>query len=303
VAVPVGAGVGRVVQQVLKRRPVRPPPLESAAVRAVVRPDRDADPVVDQVTEQAVQGRLPVELIEDQPHRRLDLLVGVDGPLARSEPDVADRGHAQEVAAAGLVELALIHAFLDNMKSCFAHHAVQAEQEPVVVVGRVVDRVGVGQEHAEPGTELEQLVPVPVRPGQTAHLQAEDPPDVVECDLGQEPLEPGPSLDRLAALAQVVVDRRHPVPRPSEGDGAVGQGVLAGGGLVVFDHLLGRGLADVDEGRAVEVPGPELGRPEGVIHGRPPRRGWPPGAVRGVGRAGRGVAAVARPGVGSRPSA
>jgi hypothetical protein len=111
--------------------------------------------VVDQVAEQAVQGGLAVELVEDQPHRRLDLLVGVDRPLARGEPDVADRGQAQEVAATGLVELALIHPLLDHVELCFAHHAVQAEQEPVVVVGRVVGRVGVGQEHPESGTELE----------------------------------------------------------------------------------------------------------------------------------------------------
>ena len=133
------------------------------------------------------------------------------------------------------------------------------------MVGRVVDRVGVGQEHAEAGAELEQLVPVAVGAGQPAHLQAEDQADVVEGDLGQEPLEAGPALDRLAALAQVVVDRRDAVAGPAEGDGAVGQGVLAGGGLLMVDHLLGRGLADVDEGRAVEVPGPELGRAEGSV--------------------------------------
>ena len=108
--------------------------------------------MTDQVAEQAVQGRLPVELIEDQPDGRLHLLVGVDGPLARGEADVADRGHAHQRPAAGLVELALIHAFLEDMKLRLAHHAVQAEQEPVVVVGRVVDRLGVGQEDAEAGT-------------------------------------------------------------------------------------------------------------------------------------------------------
>ena len=52
--------------------------------------------------------------------------------------------------------------------------APQAEQEPVVVVGRVVDRVGIGQQHAEPGAQLEQLVPVAIGAGQPAHLQAED---------------------------------------------------------------------------------------------------------------------------------
>ena len=207
----------------------------------------------------------------------------------------------EQLAAAGLVELALVHPLLEDVKLRLAHHAVQAEQEPVVVVGRVVEPVGVGQQHAEAGAQLQQLVPVLARAGQPAHLQAEDQPDVVEGDLGQQPLEPGPALDRLAALAQVVVDDGDAVAGPAEGDGAVGQGVLAGGRLLVVDDLLGRGLADVDDGRAVEVPGPELGRAEGVTHGRPPCGAWPRGAGRGAGRAGRGVAAAGRPGGGPRP--
>ena len=78
----VGPGIDRVVQQVLQRRPVGPPPLQLPAVRPVSRPHRDADLVVDQVAEQAVQRRLAVELVEDQSDGRLDLLVGVDRPLA-----------------------------------------------------------------------------------------------------------------------------------------------------------------------------------------------------------------------------
>ncbi len=146
-------------------------------------------------------------------------------------------------------------------------------------------------------------MPIAVGAGQAAHLQAEDQADVVEGDLGQESLEAGPPLDRLAAPAQVLVDGRDPVACPAEGDGAVGQGILPGGGLLMVADLLRRGLADVDEGRAIEVPGPELGRTEWVIHGRPPRREWPPGALPGAGRAGPGAAVAAPPGGGPRRSA
>ena len=66
-------------------------------------------------------------------------------------------------------------------------------------------------------------MPVAIGAGQSAHLQAEDQPDVVEGDLGQQPLETGPALDRLAALAQVVVDGGDAIGRPAEGDGAVGR--------------------------------------------------------------------------------
>ena len=86
-------------------------------------------------------------------------------------------------------------------------------------------------------------------------------------------------------------------------DGAIGQGILAGGGLLMVVDLLWRGLTDVDEGRAVEVPGPELGRSGGFIHGRPPVPEEPPGAGRGVAPAGRGAGSGDRPGGGPRWSA
>jgi hypothetical protein len=35
---------------------------------------------------------------------------------------------------------------------------------------------------------------------------------------------------------------------PTEGDGQVGQGILPGGRFLVVEHLLGVGLADIDNG-------------------------------------------------------
>src|SRR3954451_15557620 len=114
--------------------------------------------------------------------------------------------------------------------------------------------VGVGQQDPVAATQLQELVPVLATAGQPAHLQPEDQPDPVEGDLGQEPLEPEPALDRLAAPAQVVVDRDDAIPGPAECDGPVGEGVLAGGRLLVVGDLLRGGLADVDDGHAVELP-------------------------------------------------
>ena len=140
-------------------------------------------------------------------------------------------------------------------------------------------------------------MPVAVRPRQPAHLQAEDQADVVQRHLGQEALEAGPPLDRLAAPAEVVIDGGDAIGRPSEGDRPTRQRILACGGLLVVAHLLGCGLADVDECRAVEVPGPELGGAEWV-------QSWPASAARVAvwsliqesGRAGRGAPAAGRPG-------
>ena len=44
-----------------------------------------------QVAEQPVQAPLAIELVEDQPHHVLGLLVGVEGQPAAGLADVADR--------------------------------------------------------------------------------------------------------------------------------------------------------------------------------------------------------------------
>src|SRR6185369_3939783 len=122
---------------------------------------------------------------------------------------------------------------------------------------------GVGQQHAVAAAQFQQVVPVLAAARQPAHLQPEYQPDVVEGDLGQQPLEAGSPFDGLATLTQVVVDGDDPVTRPAQRHGPVGQGVLAGGGLLVVEDLLRGRLADVDDRQAVEVPGPQLGGAEG----------------------------------------
>ena len=233
-------------------------PLQLPAVRSALRPHRQPDPVGDQRPQDAVHRPLPVELVEDQADDPLGLLVRVERDLPGRRLDVPGRDADDQLPAAGLVQLPLIHPLLEDMQLCLAHHAGQPEHQAVRVLGRVVHPVGVGQQDAEPGTELQQVVPVLARAGQPAHLQPEDQPDAVQGDLGEQPLEPRPAFDRLPALAQVVVDHLDLRPRPAQGDGAVGQGVLAGGGLLMVEDLLRGGLPDVDDGGPVEVPGPEL---------------------------------------------
>ena len=257
---------------------------------------------MDEVAEQAVERPPAIELVEDQANRGLDLLVGVDLEGARRASDIADRRQAVELAPPRLVPLAAIHAILEDMKLRLAHDAGQAEQEPVVVVGRVVEAIGVGQERAESRAQLQELMPVLAGPGQSAHLQAEDQADAVERELGQESLESRASLGRLAALAEIVVDDDHLIARPSQLDGTVGEGVLPRGGFAMVEDLLGRGLPDVDDRDSCQVPVLKLGRAvlgRGVIHGRLPAdrpAGAGPSPARGAGA----VAGDAAPGACSR---
>ena len=94
----------------------------------------------------------------------LDLLVGVDRPRAGGA-DVADRRGAQQLAAAGLVQLALVHPLLQDVELRLVHDPVQTQQQTVRMFGRVVHPVGVGQQHPVPAAQLKELVPVLARPG------------------------------------------------------------------------------------------------------------------------------------------
>src|SRR3954470_19939309 len=50
----------------------------------------------------------------------------------------------------------LVHPRAQDVQLGFAHRALQPEQEPVVVVGRVVEPVLVGQQRAEDGAQLQE---------------------------------------------------------------------------------------------------------------------------------------------------
>jgi len=251
----------------------------------------------------------PIELVEDQPHDASDLFVRVERHLARRVLEVAEGDGRDQLAPLRLVQLALVHPRLQDVKLRLGHHAAQAQQETIRMVRRVVHPVGIRQQHAEAAAQLQQLVPVLARAGQAAHLQAEDQPHPIQGDLGQQALEAGSAFDGLATLAEVGVDGGDAVAGPPQGHRAIRQGVLAGGRFLVVEHLLRRRLADVHDRLAVEVPRLHFGRgreaTRGGVHDAPPaarpRRSGSVGRV--VRRAAGAGSAAVRVGVAPRSPA
>jgi hypothetical protein len=109
-------------------------------------------------------------------------------------------------------------------------------------------------------------VPVPARPCQARHLDAENEADVAEADLSDQPLEPEPTLDGFSGASKVVIDDDHALARPSEVHGALDQGVLEAGGFLVALDLLRGGLPDVDDGQAVAVSAADLVRQQTLAY-------------------------------------
>ena len=65
----------------------------------------------------------------------------------------------------------------------------------------------------------------------------------------------GPAVEAILVGEQDADDR-------AELDRAVDEGVLAVGGFAIGAYLMHRGLTDVDDGQAIEMPGPDVGESE-----------------------------------------
>lgn len=241
------------MQQVLQRHPVRPSPFQGALVRSLTQPDPQPDVVADEIAQHTVQRAEPLELREDQTDHGLHLLIRIKSDLPGRAPDIAAGQGEGQLAAAGLVQPPAPHPLLDQMQFGFAHRVLEPQQQPVVVLGRVVDPVGVRQHRTRQGTQLDQLVPVPAGAGQTGHLDPHNETDVVQPDLGDQPLKARAGNGTRPRPAQVLVDHQNPVHRPAERDRPVHQGILQPGRLLVVDELLAGGLTDIDHREPLQM--------------------------------------------------
>jgi hypothetical protein len=94
------------------------------------------------------------ELRKHQPHDRLDLLVGVQGRLPRGAAHIADRQGNGQLPPPCLGLLAGQHPLFEQVQLGLAHRPLQPQQQPVVVVHRVVDAIGISQQRTGQGAQL-----------------------------------------------------------------------------------------------------------------------------------------------------
>lgn len=131
-----------------------------------------------------------------------------------------------QLPALGVVGFATLQAVPHGDQLDFAHGPLQTQNETVVGVIWVVQAVLVGQELSEDGADLQEMIPVFGRSREPTEFQSQDQADVVQGDLGEQPLEAEPSVGGPAALPLILVDDQDSVFGPSEGRGLVRHGVL-----------------------------------------------------------------------------
>jgi hypothetical protein len=118
----------------------QPTPDDPAIPGAAVGPPGKAQAKIVEAADHPVGAALLLEQLEDGAHRPLDLLVGVEHDPVVLEHQ-ADRQREMEFTLGRLVEFAAVEARADDVEFGLGEGALEAENEAVVEVGRIVRSV------------------------------------------------------------------------------------------------------------------------------------------------------------------
>src|SRR5437899_4218167 len=218
----VGTRISRTSQQQPQRFAVRRVPLQLSAFRSAQGAERQFNPMLPQVTRHAADAAQDCELLQDQTHRVLHLLVGIELQLAVRPDDIARRWLAQPFAATGSIQPSGLHALLELVQFETSQETLDRHDQTIVEIMGMVQAVFVGEQGVEGGTDLDQAATGLVFAGQAIDLKAEDQADVTEGDLGQDPGEiiaPG-GAGAGAALIAIEDTNAFGGPAPVEGSGS-----------------------------------------------------------------------------------
>ena len=264
------AGIPRVVQRA-QHPPVRHlVPRQLALAFSLADPAGEPQPVMVERVDDRARGSGPRERREQVTQRVLDGAVGVEHDLPGRVLDEPDRERHRQLSASGFGQDPALQPGTDEVQLGLAHRALQAEQQPVVEVCRVIETVLVADQRAGERGDLQQAVPVGVVARQPGDLESEHDPGLPKPDVGDEPLEPLAIGGAGAGLSLVGVDHDDLLDRPAELDRALAQRVLALRGLGVGVHLAQRRLTHIQVRRPRQMRGGHLRSDRGGAHRSPP---------------------------------
>ena len=149
--------------------------------------------------------------------------------------------------------LASFIRLVSQCSSASRHLALEAQKQPVVDVGQVIDAVAVDDQGGRQAGQLQQAGQVRVGAGKAGDLQPEYRPDLAQAHPGDQLLEPVPVGGAAPGQAQVGIDHLDAGSGPAQPGRLGGQVVLARGGLGVLADLHQGGLADIHDRGALQV--------------------------------------------------
>ena len=131
----------------------------------------------------------PLEGLEEQTHRRLHLGVRIEDDTILRVMHKADGHHLLEFAAAGAAQDAAPQARLEHMQFRFAHRALQAQQQAIVEVRRIVQAIFIEDERVGERAQLKQPMPIGGVARQARDFQTQDDAGATQTDFGHQTLE------------------------------------------------------------------------------------------------------------------
>src|SRR5947209_664842 len=181
-------------------------------------------------------------------------------------PDKANGQATPEFAARRLVANAAIEARAQYVQLCFAHGALQPQQQPVIEHRRVIEAVAIADQRVGEAGEIDQAIPFGIVAGQARDFQTQHEADTGERHLGSEPGKAGAGRGSAARQAQVFINDDDPFGGPAELAGLAGERVLPLSRFAIVLDLSGARLTQIDDGMARKMARRDFGA---LIHGSP----------------------------------
>ena len=193
------------------------------------------------------------EGIEEQLYGRANRLIRVEHHRSIRMVNQANRQRHFQFATTRLAANTTLKARLQYMEFRLAHGALQAEQQTVIEMRRVVDAVLVEDQRPSERGQFEQAVPVGIVTRQARHLQSEHDADAGIGHFGNQTLETIAILGAGAGQAEVAINDMNALDRPPQGHGPIPQCVLAFCALGILQNLPERGLTHIEKRIAPKV--------------------------------------------------
>src|SRR5262249_20375749 len=172
--------------------------------------------------------------------------------LVADQPDRQGQG---QFTTQGLLEDSGHQTGVQGMDLQFGDQALEAQDQPAIGRGRVVDAVLVTDEARTVSTQIKELIPIGAIARQPGDVVGEDDAHLLVVDQGHQFLEAAPPCGGASGPPEVGVDHADVAGVPAGGTGAVLEVILELEALLIGQDLVWGRLADVDHGEATEVIG------------------------------------------------
>src|SRR5262249_26778417 len=110
-----------------------------------------------------------------------------------------------------------------------------------------------GDQGTEEGAPLKEGMPVFGGTSQSAHFQAQNHADMSQRHFAHQTLKATAPLGCACTLTEVFIDSQHALAWPAARHRVLGKSILPCRGLTMLQHLLGGGLARINDGKLLQM--------------------------------------------------